>query len=323
MNQRAIIAAAIVSAFAALPAAVQAQAYPAKSIRVVVPFTPGSGTDITARAITDRLGANMGQTVVVENRPGAGSTIGAGLVAKADPDGYTLLVNSSSHTVVTWTYQNLSFDPIKDLAAITPLGALPNVLVVSPSKNFKSVRDLVAYAKANPGKVNYASAGLGSATHLNAERFRLGAGFTGEHIPFKGTPEAQTEVMTGRVDMYFSPVVSALPQVKEGKLQALAVGTPRRSAVLPDLPTTIEAGVPNSDYTFWVGMFAPAKTPRDIVNRIYQETVKAMQSPDVKERLLKLGAEPMPLTPEQFDAYVRDETASNQALVKAAGIKPQ
>jgi tripartite-type tricarboxylate transporter receptor subunit TctC len=300
-----------------------AQKYPAKPIKFLVPFTPGSSTDIVARAVGERLSANLGQPVIVENRPGAGGSIGAAAVARSAPDGYTLLVHSSSHTANPATFASLPYDTLHDFVAVTPLASVPNVLIISPAKGIRSVKDLVAAAKAKPGAMNFASAGPGSATHLNAEKFRLQAGFDAVHIPLKGSPEAITEVMTGRVDYYFSPIASALPHIKEGKLVALAVGTPKRSSVLPEVPTTVEAGVPGSDYNFWVGMLAPAKTPRDIVNRLYQETQKVLAAPDVKDRLSKLGAEPMALTPEQFDAYIKDEVAANTALAKAAGIKAQ
>jgi tripartite-type tricarboxylate transporter receptor subunit TctC len=300
-----------------------AQSWPAKSVRIVVPFTPGSGTDIMARIVSEKLTAQLGQPVVVENRPGAGGTIGAGLVAKAEPDGYTILVHSSSYTVTPSTYKDLPYDTLRDLTGVAPLGLLPNVLVIAPSKGIRSVKELVAAAKAKPGTMNAASAGMGSATHLNAERFRLGAGIQAVHVPFKGTPEALTEVIAGRVDYYFCPVNAVLPFLKEGKLLALAVGSTKRSLALPELPTTLEAGVANSDYNFWVGMFAPAKTPIGTVNRLYRETVKALNLPDVREKLARLGAEPMDYNPEQFNAYLRAEIASNAALVKAAGIKAQ
>jgi tripartite-type tricarboxylate transporter receptor subunit TctC len=294
------------------------QAWPAKPVRVIVPFTAGSATDVVARTVTERLSTQLGQPFVIENRPGAGGTIGAALVAKAEPDGYTILVQSSSHTVTPTTYPNLAYDTARDLAGITPLAVVPNVLVIAPSKGIRSVKELVAAARAKPGTFNYASAGAGSATQLNAERFRLGAGFEGVHIPFKGTPEALTEVITGRVDFYFCPVVSVLSYLKDGRLLGLAVGSSTRSSVLPDVPTTLEAGVPNSDYNFWVGMLVPSKTPRDIVRRLHQETIAALQSPEVRERFLKLGAEQQQMTPEQFDAAIRDEIVSNAALVKAA-----
>jgi tripartite-type tricarboxylate transporter receptor subunit TctC len=303
--------------------AATAQAWPSKSVRVIVPFTPGSATDIMARTVAEKLTQQLGQTVLVENRAGAGGTIGVAQVAKSDPDGYTVLVHSSSYTVTPTTYPNTPYDTLRDLTGITPLGLLPNVLVISPSKGIKSISELVAAAKAKPATMNAASAGIGSATHLNAERFRLGASIDVVHVPFKGTPEALTEVMTARVDYYFCPVNAALPMLKEGKLLGLAVGSTKRSIALPDTPTTLESGIPNSDYNFWVGMFVPAKTPREIINRLYQETSRALNAPDVRERLTKLGAEPMDYAPDAFNVYIRDEIAANAALVRAAGIKAQ
>lgn len=299
------------------------QSWPSKPVRVIVPFTPGSGTDIMGRIVAEKLTASLGQTFVVENRPGAGGTIGVGQVARADADGYTVLVHSSSYTVTPSTFPNAPYDTLRDLRGVTPLGLLPNVLVISPAKGIKSVKELVAAAKAKPGAMNSASVNVGSATHLNAERFRMGAGIQVVNIPFKGTPEAVTEVMTGRVDYYFCPVNAAIPFLREGKLLGLAVGSTKRSVLLPDMPTTLELGIPNSDYNFWVGMFVPAKTPREIVQKLYQETQRALNSPDVRERLVKLGAEPMEYAPDAFDAYLRKEIADNAALVKAAGIKPQ
>jgi tripartite-type tricarboxylate transporter receptor subunit TctC len=296
-------------------------AWPAKPLRVIVPFTPGSGTDIMARTVSDGLSKQLGQPIVVENRPGAGGTIGEAVVAKADPDGYTLLVHSSSYTVTPSTYKNLPFDTVRDLMGIAPLGLLPNVLVISPSRNIRSVKELVAAAKKKPGAMNSASVGIGSATHLNAERFRQGAGIDVVNVPFKGTPEALTEVIAGRVDYYFCPVNAALPMIKDGKVLALAVGSTNRSKALPDLPTTIEAGVLNSDYNFWVGMFGPAKLPRDVVARLYAETDKVLQSPDVREKMARLGAEPMDYTPGRFNRYLVQEIAANAELVKKAGIK--
>jgi tripartite-type tricarboxylate transporter receptor subunit TctC len=311
----------VLLALCAVQAAAWAQGWPAKPVRIVVPFTPGSGTDIIARTVTEKLSPQLGQPVIIENRPGAGGTIGAAVVAKSDPDGYTLFVHSSSYTVTPSTYKDLPYDTLRDLTGVIPLALLPNVLVIAPSKGIHSVKELVAAAKAKPGSLNSASVGIGSATHLNAERFRLGAGIETVNIPFKGSPEALTEIITGRVDYYFCPVNAILPLLKDGKLVALAVGSSKRSLALPDLPTTLEAGVPNSDYNFWVGMFAPAKTPREVIDRLYQETAKALHSPDVRDKLSKLGAEPMDYTPEQFNAYIRDEIAANAALVKAAGIK--
>jgi tripartite-type tricarboxylate transporter receptor subunit TctC len=298
-----------------------AAAWPNKPLRVVVPFTPGSGTDAVARIVVERLSARLGQTFVVENRPGAGGTIGMAVVSRANPDGYTILVHSSSYTVTPTTYPNTPYDTLRDFSGITPLANLPNVLVIAPSKGVRSVKELVAAARAKPGTITYASAGAGSATQLNAERFRLGAGFEGVHVPFKGTPEALTEVITGRVDIYFCPVISVLQFLKEGRVVALAVGSSKRSSALPDLPTTLEAGIPNSDYNFWVGMAVPSKTPRDIVIRLHRSTEQALQSADLTERMATLGAEQMLMTPQQFDTYIRNEIRTNATLIKAAGIQ--
>ncbi len=297
-----------------------AQTWPAKSLRVVVPFTAASATDTVARIVAERLTQQFGQTLVVENRPGAGGTIGVGTVARAEADGYTLLVHSSSFTVTPTTYPNTPYNTERDFSGVTPLANLPNVLVIAPSKNIRSVKELVAAARAKPGTLTYASAGAGSATQLNAERFRLGAGFEGVHVPFKGTPEALTEILTGRVDYYFCPVISVLQFIKEGKLLALAAGSSKRSSALPDVPTTLEAGIPNSDYNFYVGMMVPSKTPRAIVDTLYKNVVAALQTPETKERMAKLGAESMLMKPAEFDAYIRMEIASNAALVRAAGV---
>lgn len=307
----------------AQPAKGQAQAWPTKPLRATVAFTAGSATDVIARTLGERLFAQLGQPVVVENRPGASGTIGAAIVARAEPDGYTLLVQSSTHTLTPSTYLKLPYDTVRDLAGVTPLASLANVLVVAPSRGMRSARDLVAAAKAKPGAMSYASGGIGSAAQLNAERFRMSAGFDALHVPFKGAPEALTEVMAGRVDFYFSPIVPALPLVRDGKLSAIAIGSPKRASALPDVPTTLEAGFADSEYNFWVGLIVPGKTPRPLVKRIYQETQKALQSPEMVARMKTIGAEPMPMTPEEFDAHIRAEIALNAKLVKAAGIQPQ
>ena len=296
--------------------------YPNRSIRVIVPFGAGSTTDIIARAIADKMSISMGQTLVIDNRGGASGTIGQQAVATAAPDGYTIMVHSSSHTVSPSTFAKLPFDTLGDFAGITPISSTPNVLVIAPSKNIKSVRDLLAAAKANPGALNFASAGQGSATHLNAEKFKMAANIQATNIPFKGSAEAVTEVLSGRVDYYFSPIAPVIGQIREGQLLALAVGSPKRASALPDVPTTSEAGVPGSEFNFWIGMMAPAKTPRDIVNRLHDEVVKALATPEVKERFLKLGADAWTMKPEQFDAYLKAEIESNAKLVKAAGLAP-
>jgi len=325
MNRTFRLALAALSCAAALlPLAASAQAgYPSKPIRVVVPFPAGSTTDIIARAITDKMSASLGQPIVVDNRAGASGTIGQAAVATAAPDGYTLLIHSSSHTVSPSTFAKLPFDTVGDFTGITPISSLSNVLVISPSKGYKNLGELLAAARAKPGSLNFASAGQGSATHLNAEKFKMAAKIDATNIPFKGSAEAVTEVIAGRVDYYFSPVAPVIGQIKAGQLQALAVGSPQRTSALPDVPTTAEAGVPGSEFNFWIGMMAPAKTPRDIVNRLHDEVLKALASPEVKERFAKVGADAWTLKPEQFDAYIKNEIASNAVLVKAAGLQPQ
>lgn len=303
--------------------AVSAQSFPSKPVRIVVPFTPGSSTDITARAVADRLTQALGQPVVVENRPGAGGKIGSEIVARAAPDGHTLLVNSSAHTANPALYKEMPYNTATDFAGVTPLVNLPNVLVIGANRNIKTVKDLVAYAKSKPGELNFASAGVGSATHMNAEKFSARAGIKHVHIPYKGTPEAMTDVMEGRVDVFFAPLNASLANLQAGRLLPLAVGSATRSPILPNVPTTVEAGVPDSSYNFWVGMLAPAKTPRDIVNKINQETVKAITGPELTERFKNLGANAWPMKPEEFDAYIKDEIKVMAEIVKASGIQPQ
>ena len=297
-----------------------AQTWPDKPVHIVVPLTAGSATDVMARTVAARLSEQLGQTFIVDNKPGAGGTIGTGAVARAKPDGYTILVQSSSYTITPTTYPNTSYNTLRDLIGITPLALLPQALVVAPSRGLASVKALIAEAKARPGALNYGSAGVGTANQLNAERFRVGAGIDAVHIPFKGTPEALNEVMAGRVDYYFCPVNVCLPMLADKRVLALGMGSTKRSAALPDLPTTVELGVPDSDYNFWVGMFAPAGTPRDIVDRLHAETAKVLANPEVRARLAQLGAEPLLMEPKEFDREIVREIATNAALVKAAGI---
>lgn len=322
MQRRLALALSTLALAAPLGAFAQA-GYPNKPIKVIVPFAAGSTTDIIARAITDKMSQSLGQQLVVENRGGASGTIGQQAVASAPADGYTIMIHSSSHTVSPHTFAKLPFDTEKDFVGITPISSTPNVLVVSPAKNWKTLQDLLAYGKANPGKLFFASAGQGSATHLNAEKFKLAAKLDATNVPFKGSAEAVTEVMAGRVDYYFSPIAPVIGQIRNNQLVPLAVGSPKRAAALSNVPTTAESGVPGSEFNFWIGMFAPAKTPREIVNRLNEEVVKALNSPEVKERFTTLGADAWTLKPEQFDAYVRDEIKSNAALVKAAGLEVQ
>jgi tripartite-type tricarboxylate transporter receptor subunit TctC len=313
------VAAASLSAVAWASIAAE-PAFPSKPITLVVPFTAGSGTDVVARLISEHLAKSLGQPVVVDNRPGAGGTLGAALVAAAPPDGHTVLVHSAGHVANAAIYPKLKYDTAKDFTPVTMLATLPNVLVVSPASGIKSVQELVAKARANPGKMSYASAGNGSATHVNAEKFRLAANLQATHVPYRGTPPALTDVVGGQVDWFFSPLVSAMPLILDNKVVPLAVGTPKRSPLLPNVPTTVEAGFAGSDYTFWVGMFVPAQTPREVVARLATATAKVLQLPEVKAAMEKLGAEASTLTPQQFADQVTQELVTTAALIKQAGI---
>lgn len=314
--------AALLAAACTMPVAAQSPAWPgAGPIKLVVPFTAGSGTDVIARTVADKLGPQLGQQIVVENRPGAGGTLGAALVAKAPADGYTLLVHSSAHVVNPALYPKLGYDTLKDFDGVTPLASLPNVLVTSPASGFKDVAELMAKVRSRPDRYSYASAGNGSATHMNAERFRLAAGLQALHVPFRGTPEALTETIAGRTDWFFAPLVSALPLIRDGRLMPLAVGTEQRSPVLPDVPSIAESGLKDATYTFWVGLFATARTPKPIVERLHAETSKVLAMPEVRERFEQLGATPMTMTQAAFERFLDVETAAAAQLVKAAGIR--
>ena len=306
---------------AAIPA--HAQTWPAKPLTAVVPVGAGSLADTIARLVLDRLASQLGQPVIVENRTGAGGTIGAAFVAKSPADGYTLLVHSNAHTIAPALYPTLSYHPARDFAAVVPFGTSPHVLVVAPSKGFKTVGDLIAAAKAKPGALTFASVGVGTATHLSAERFRVSAGIEAVHVPFRGGPQAVTEVMAGRIDFFFGPIGLVLPQIRDDKLVALVVNGYGRSAALPNVPTTAEAGLADAEFPIWFGMFAPARTPRDLVAKLHDETVKAEQTSDVKDKLARLAVDPMTMTSDQFAAFVEKEVAANAALVKMSGIKPQ
>jgi tripartite-type tricarboxylate transporter receptor subunit TctC len=311
---------ALASALATLAAApLAAQTWPSKRVQVIVPFSPGSATDLLPRTVFEHVSAKVGQPIIIENRPGGGGAIGVSAVAKADPDGHTILVHSNA-LVTAPAIQPTPYDPVQDFAGVTPLGNVPLVLVISPEKNIKTLKELVALAKAKPGSINYAAAGIGTPPHLTTERFRLAAQFEGQLVPFKGAPEALTEVLTGRVDFYFCPITPAMPFIREGKLRALAVSSSKRASALPDVPTTVEAGFPDSDFDFWIGMVVPKKTPRDIIGRIHQETVSELKDPAVKEKLAKFGVEEMIMQPEDFDARIAREAPIAMTLAKAAGI---
>ncbi len=296
-----------------------AQGYPSGPIKIIVPFTAGSATDILARTVGERLSPALGQPVIVENRPGAGGTIGINVVAKAPADGLTLSVVSTGHVVNHVLYPNIPYDTIKDLAGVAPLATLPSVLIVPPSLGVKTVKELVALAKSRPGQFNYGTAGVGSAAHINSEKFNQATGIKAVHIPFKGTPEILNETMGGRIQLAWVPLVSSVGPIRDGKVLALAVSTPTRSPTLPNVPGIAEAGYPGGEFNFWVGMLAPAKTPREIINKLNTEINRAMQTPEVKQRLANLGAEAMPMTPDKFDAFIREQYEDLGKVMQAAG----
>jgi tripartite-type tricarboxylate transporter receptor subunit TctC len=328
MNRREILKTglgSIAAASAGWPMINRAQAaeWPTKSIRVVVPYAAGSATDLVPRTVFEQVGQQVGQSFIVENRPGGGTTIGSAQVKTAEPDGHTILIHSNAIVTVPAIQLNVPYDPVKDFSGLTPLGNVPLVLVIAPSKGIKNVKELVAKAKAKPGELNYGAAGIGTPPHLAMERFRLAAGFEGQLVPFKGAPEALTEVMTGRIDIYFCPITPALPLIRDGKVLALAVSSSKRASALPDVPTTVEAGVPESDLDFWVGAFVPKQTPRDVVAKMQAEIAKAIDSPAIKSKLTTLGVEQMIMAPDAFDARIAKEADMAVKLAKAAKIEPQ
>lgn len=310
-------------AFVAAHGAALAQQWPAKQpIHVIISNTPGSALDVTARIVFEQVSRQIGQTVVAENRPGAANVIGIAAVAKAEPDGYTILVTTSGIAIAPYTHKTLPYDTTRDLRAVMPLGNLSNVMI-APAGRFKSLQDLVAAAKAKPNALTYASLGPGSTGNLSAERLGLSAGFKALQVPFKGTAEGVADLAAGRIDFFFTPITAALGLIRENKVEALAIGSSSRSALMPDLPTTVESGYADSDYNFWIGVFVPAATPQPIVARLHDEIRKALQTAEIKDRLAKFGAEPMDMTLAQFEAYFKKELEINAVLVKAANILPQ
>ena len=301
----------------------QAQDFPAKPIRFIVPLTPGSGADIAGRIIGKYMGDAWKQSVVVENRPGAGGIIGTQAVVKADADGYTLLVQSSSHAANPAIYKSLPYDPLKDLVDVAILGMTPYVMVTSPTGPYKSLKALVDAAKAKPGDIPFASAGIGSSTHLAAEYVADLAGLKMLHIPFKGSPDAIQDTLAGRTSFYMAPINAAVNLVKEGKLAALGVSTRTRADVLPNVPPLAEQGVPDYNMTLWFGMWAPTGTPAAIVQKLNAQVTAIVQVPEVKEQFAKLGILPVPMKPEEFAKFVRDEIGVYRRIVKQAGIQPQ
>ncbi len=300
-----------------------AQAWPAKPLRAIVPVGAGSSTDIVHRLVLEHLSASLGQRIIVENRTGAGGTIGTAAAATAEPDGYTLLANGSAHTIAPALYKSLPYDPARDFVPVVPIGISPSVLVVSPANGIGTTPALVAAAKARPGALNFSSVGIGTATHLSAERFASSAGIDVVHVPFKGGAEAMFEVIAGRIDFFFGPVALVLPHIRQGKLRALAVNGTSRSATLPDVPTLQEAGYPDAEYPIWFALFAPAKTPESVVEKLNHETLKVLQSPALREKLSGIGVDAMVMTPQEFKLYVEKEIALNATLAKKVGLKAE
>jgi tripartite-type tricarboxylate transporter receptor subunit TctC len=295
--------------------------YPAKPIRILVGFTPGGGPDITARYIAQKLSEAWKQQVIVENRPGAGGNVAAGLVAKSGPDGYTLLSVSSAHAIAPAIYPKLAYDTLKDLSGITLSGNSKYVLVVAPSLGIKSVNELLAAARAKPGQLNFSSAGVGSGTHFAGEMFKAMAKIDVVHIPFKGIPEALTETITGRVQFFLAPIANAVNQVKDGRLTALGVSSAERDALLPNVPSVAEAGVPGYQTSLWFGLLASSEVPRPIIAKLNREIVRILSEPEVRQRWMPIGIEPRPTTPEEFDRLVRDEVAAFSKIASTAHIK--
>jgi tripartite-type tricarboxylate transporter receptor subunit TctC len=299
-----------------------AENWPARLIKATIPFGAGSATDVVPRLLFDRLAVELGQPIVVENRAGAGGTLGTALVVKADPDGYSILAHSSALTIAPAIFPNLTFDASRDLASVLMIGSSANVMIVPVGRAWKTVQDFIAQAKAKPGSISFGSVGVGSAVHISAEKFRLAAGIEATHVPYRGGAEVIADILGGRVDFYFCPLATALPLIRAGQVRALLVSTPARVADLPDVPTPEEAGLKGADSAIWFGVFMPSKTPREIVERFHDAGIRVLNDPVMQASLKQLGVEPLPMTPEQMDELVVRETAANKAVIEAAGIKP-
>ena len=313
----------IVLAFITAPLPGLAQNYPTKPVRTIIAFPPGSATDIIGRVILGRLTEMWGQQVLADNRGGAGGSLGTAIAARGAPDGYTLLINSGAYTVAPAMYMKLPYSVQKDFVDISALVAMPNVLSVNPSSRLKSVSGFIADAKANPGKINFAFAGLGSGTHLNNEKFKLAAKIDFTNVAYKGSGEVFPDLLAGRVDAYFAPLSAGLPYIQSGKLRPLAVTSQKRASQLPNVPTIAESGVTNFEFLLWFGLWGPSGIPQPVLNKIRTGFAQALADPGVKEKLGTLGTDVMNMTPAQFSKFVRSELAVSAQLFKAAGIKPQ
>ena len=313
----------LVAFIAACALSANAQTYPTKPVQVIISFTPASATDIVGRIVTAKLSEYWGQPVVNENRSGAGGSIGSAAVAKAAPDGYTLLINSNAHSVNPAIYAKLPYETTKDFTDIAPLSELPNVLVVSGESRYKTLAELVGFGKANPGRINFGHAGVGSGTHLNTVKLVTAAGIDVTQVPFKGTPEVVAAILSGNVDCYWVPISAGIANIKAGKLRALAVSTAKRSPLLPDLATTAEGGVKGADFGLWFGMWGPAGMSAELTAKINADVRRALADAGVREKLANTGNSPLDMSPQEFARFVRSEIDDYQRVVRAAGIKPQ
>jgi tripartite-type tricarboxylate transporter receptor subunit TctC len=312
----------MVAGVALLAATAQAETWPSRLIKATIPFGAGSAADVVPRVVFDRLAAELGQAIVVENRPGAGGTIGTATVVKADADGYSILAQTTALTISPAIYPDLAFDITKDLSSALMIGVSANVMIVPVSRPWKTVQDFIADARARPGAIVFGSVGVGSATHISAEKFRLAAGIETTHVPYRGGAEVIADILGGRIDFYFCPLATALPLIREGRVRALVISTPKRVTDLPEVPTPAEAGLKNAESAFWLGVFMPAKTPRDVIGKFHDAGMKLLAEPSMQESLMKLGVERFPMTPLEMDAFVAREIAENLEVIKAAGIKP-
>jgi tripartite-type tricarboxylate transporter receptor subunit TctC len=298
-----------------------AEGWPSRLIKATIPFGAGSATDVVPRLVFDRLAIELGQPIVIENRAGAGGTLGTAMVAKADPDGYSILAHSSALTIAPAIFPNLTFDATRDLSSVLMIGSSANVMIVPNSRPWKTIQDFISDAKAKPGSISFGSVGIGSAVHISAEKFRLAAGIEATHVPYRGGSEVIADILGGRIDLYFCPLATALPLIREGQVRALVVSTPRRVADLPDVPTPVEIGLKDADSAIWFGVFMPSKTPRDIIEKFHAAGVKVLADPAMQESLKKLGVEALPMSPTEMDDLVVRDTAANMDVIKAAGIK--
>jgi tripartite-type tricarboxylate transporter receptor subunit TctC len=295
--------------------------FPTRPVRMLTTVSAGSAVDTLGRIVGQKMSEAWKYPLVIDNRPSAGGIVGSQLMVEATPDGHTLLIQSIGHASNASLYSKLPYDTLRDFAGISMIADVPNVLVVTPSLNLKSVKDLIDLAKSKPGQINFASAGIGSGTHMNGEQFKLATKLDIVHIPYKGTPEALNDTMSGRVQFFFSPITAAVPLVKGGKITALAVSTLNRSPVLPDVPTVSESGLPGFEFNLWIGILAPAQTPKVLKETIAAEVARILALPDVKERMLGLGAVPHALPTDKFDAFIRAEVEKLAVVIKASGAR--